>query len=742
MTHESRRMTRPREPWHVLAAALIVLPALAPLLRAGFFVSDDGRFHVYRMAALARAWTEGVLHPRLFPDFGFGYGQAVLNFYSPLSYWPGAFLTFLGVSPTVAAEFTIALGFALAALAMFGYARRLWGPLAGLAAAIIYTYFPYHLADAYVRGAIPEHVAFIFPPLILWAYTAAMHDRRAAKGLLWGALAWTGLVLTHNLTALLMAPVTAAYVLTLAAQSKRWSRLWGVVASLALAVALSAAYWLPVLIESRAVGLALGPSRGYENHLIPAFDLLNRSLFYIYRNPDGFALTYRLGWLAAGLLLMAAGLALWVGRGRERIANRVVFFFHIGLALFALFMLTRSSLFLWRPLTPVLGHLQYPWRFLSLAALALAVIAGASASVLASRLQKTSPRLAWAPVGILFVLTLVVSLPRLPLEPLPLPKTEARTPERMWREDAEAGQVGATWTAEFLPLAVTEQRWALGRSREGAVDGPPLPGPPTVILEEVRHLGLRASVETPAAFPLRLHQFQLPGWRARINGQPAVTYPSGEMALVTVDAPAGRSEVEIFFDGTPARRLGAIISIIAAGLWCFWAWKEGRDDRRLRVTAIALLILTLALSLNSLGLGQKSRVPRPVQSQLDDVALLIGSETRSVRGEKLLEVTLYWFALREMAVDYTAFVHVLGPDGQVVAQHDAAPVGGFTPTTRWRPGEIIMDTHRLTLPPDLPPGRYALRAGLYEFSNGQFRNLTTNPPTPDNRVDLGTVDIP
>ncbi len=82
-----------------LLAVLLTLPALVPLMRAGFFVSDDGLFHVYRIAALADAWQHGVLYPRLFPQFGFGYGQAVLNFYAPLSYAPGAFLALTGMSP-------------------------------------------------------------------------------------------------------------------------------------------------------------------------------------------------------------------------------------------------------------------------------------------------------------------------------------------------------------------------------------------------------------------------------------------------------------------------------------------------------------------------------------------------------------------------------------------------------------------------------------------------------------------
>ena len=157
----------------------------------------------------------------------------------------------------------------------------MFGPAGGVLAAVVYTYTPYHLADAYLRGAVPEHAAFIFPPLILWAFTAAfrsayapscrdasapsvsMTRRDASAGsetrkskdasaidplllaprspltpLLWGSLAWVGLVLTHNLTALLMMPVAVAASVgaggvdaTLAAivraQPARWPWPWG-----------------------------------------------------------------------------------------------------------------------------------------------------------------------------------------------------------------------------------------------------------------------------------------------------------------------------------------------------------------------------------------------------------------------------------------------------------------------------------------------------------------------------------
>jgi hypothetical protein len=105
-------------------------------------------------------------------------------------------------------------------------------------------------------------------------------------------------------------------------------------------------------------------------------------------------------------------------------------------------------------------------------------------------------------------------------------------------------------------------------------------------------------------------------------------------------------------------------------------------------------------------------------------------------------VTLYWLALRNTASNYKVFVHLLGPDGQVVAQQDGDPLGGYTPTTRWKQGELIADTHRVTLPEGIGQGEYQVRVGMYEVQPGEtpgFRNLPVFPVTEDGRITLGTA---
>ncbi len=717
----------------------LVLPALWPLALAGFFISDDGRFHVYRLAALATAWRQGVLWPRLFPEFGFGYGQAVLHFYSPASYWPGALLAVLGLAPTTAAELTIALGFIGAALAMGAWIRRLWGPTAGVVAAVLYTYFPYHLADAYVRGAIPEHMAFIFPPLILWAYTAAFgldgrsHPQASASiapALLWAGLAWAGLALTHHLSALMLAPVALAYALLPTGTTRRCDRIGGVVVSLLLGLGLSAAYWLPAFFDRNAVGLAAGASQGYANHMLDGSTLIQPTWLYRYPASVGY-IRYPLSWLTAAIALAAAILL----AGRRRATAGGVLGFHLGLLVLSVFLTTAASLPLWYPLTDVLGHLQYPWRLFVLTALGTAV-AGAGLVVL------TPPSLASWPAAALVVLAIPVGMGRLSVQPLALSPAEVWSPQRMWDEDAAMGQVGATWTGEFLPVTVREQRWALGRVREGAGDGPPLAEPVNVGLIGLGHAFWRLHVETPAPLALRLHQFHLPGWQAWRDDKPLPTYPSHEMGLVTVDIPAGRHEVVIAFTGPPARWLGVVTAVITVAVWAFWAWRLGRRQRSLRLTAVSLVLVALLLSLNGLGLGRQMRVPTPVAVRWGDVARLIGWEARRAPAAEALDVTLYWLALRETAVNYKAFVHLVDGAGQVVAQHDGDPGGGYTPTTRWRPGELIADTHRIPLPAGLTPGAYGLKAGLYDWTPSGPVNLPQDPPTADGRTDLGVVWLP
>jgi hypothetical protein len=109
-------------------------------------------------------------------------------------------------------------------------------------------------------------------------------------------------------------------------------------------------------------------------------------------------------------------------------------------------------------------------------------------------------------------------------------------------------------------------------------------------------------------------------------------------------------------------------------------------------------------------------------------------------GEEF-SVTLLWESVRPVSHDYTVFVHVVDDACQIVTQADAQPLGARYPTALWTPGEIILDTHRLAVPPALRPGRYWLLTGLYRLETLERLSATDSlgHPVPADQFVLGEV---
>ena len=109
-------------------------------------------------------------------------------------------------------------------------------------------------------------------------------------------------------------------------------------------------------------------------------------------------------------------------------------------------------------------------------------------------------------------------------------------------------------------------------------------------------------------------------------------------------------------------------------------------------------------------------------------ATLVGLDAGSTQVSlgDTLPVRLYWRAEAEFDQSYTAFVHLIGPDGRLYGQVDQAPGAGAFPTTGWLPGEYIADDYAVSLAPDALPGEYQLEIGMYNPETG--RRLPVSGP--------------
>ena len=65
--------------------------------------------------------------------------------------------------------------------------------------------------------------------------------------------------------------------------------------------------------------------------------------------------------------------------------------------------------------------------------------------------------------------------------------------------------------------------------------------------------------------------------------------------------------------------------------------------------------------------------------------------------------------------DTVFFTQVLTPEGSVLAQQDTLDA----PSWAWRPGDIFVQLHTITVPPETPPGAYSTITGIYDRASLQ-----------------------
>ncbi len=132
--------------------------------------------------------------------------------------------------------------------------------------------------------------------------------------------------------------------------------------------------------------------------------------------------------------------------------------------------------------------------------------------------------------------------------------------------------------------------------------------------------------------------------------------------------------------------------------------------------------------------------PLPAPPTFGEAMRLVGRrvEPTSVRPGDKVTLMLAWQALAPTATDLNLFVHLVGPDGRILAQFDGPPLGSSYPTTDWAAGERILQPVTVSVPKDAPAGDATLRLGWYDWRTGE--RLPT-PGGQDKAVEVGRVRV-
>lgn len=722
-------LLKPRPLGFLLLVVLFTLPAIISLFRtSGYWESHDGVFHLYRLVALENAWRQGHLYPRIFPEFAFGYGFAVLNFYGPLTYYVALIFRLAGLTPILAMKITYALSYPLAAVGMWRLAREVWGKegnpneWAGVVAAAVYTYVPYHLADVQLRGALAESWAFVWWGWLLWA---AWRGRFVPF-----MFALAGLVLTHNLSVILIAlPLAFWCLIALGKMEDKRRYIVGMGVATLGAAALSAFYWLPVLLESRYVMISQDVGGlGFARHLQPFTQWLAPTANYFYFPNQGVAGEHPLSWAQVTILILSFIAGLWTLR-----PYKTTWFFGWTTLFLSLFLLSPLSYPLWARLVFPLGLIQYPWRWLGITALASGLVVGGAFVALPPRIA----RWGYGAMALLVVWLAWSGLANLPYTERAVDL--ARYPVSMWEEDAANGQVGATWTAEFLPLAVKEQRWALARAPE-QVTGVGERTPIRILAGGGD--GFRFSFDTDISGKgwFSLPRFAYPSMNA-IGGHwgfdSVPVEPRGALGVASIPVALGWISVDFYlYPLANNRNLELLVWLLPIGVLEILAFRKGRRW----VIGLALTGLLLIIMGVTLPQPLYYRPPNDGVTTIGEQAQLVAWKAPPAHAGQPLPVSLLWFNLEQTDQNYVTYIHLTSPDGGApLAQHDSEPNMGTVPTTRWLAGQLVEDLHLVELPPNLTPGTYQLWAGMYAVQEGQVVPI---PGDSGERRLLGEIIIP
>lgn len=123
-----------------------------------------------------------------------------------------------------------------------------------------------------------------------------------------------------------------------------------------------------------------------------------------------------------------------------------------------------------------------------------------------------------------------------------------------------------------------------------------------------------------------------------------------------------------------------------------------------------------------------TELPDDIEFLLKDVRLGEAIHLRGydlARGEDALGLVLYWQADEPPRANYHVFAHVGMLDAPPVAQADGVPVDWQRPTQTWRTGEVIIDTHTVSLA-GVEPGLYNLIVGMYDPEGGKRPTTIVN----------------
>ncbi len=364
----------------ILILSLISLIPMFDLLHVGLPITHDGQDHIARIANFYQNLSEGNIIPRWAGNLNWGYGSPILMFLYPLPSYMASLIHFVGFPLVDSTKIVFGITYIFSGLAMYLWVSTFLGKRAAFISSLLYLFAPYRFIDLYVRGAIGEHVAFVFPPLVLY-FLLKLSKKYSYWYVVGGAFSLGGLILSHNAVSLMFIPIIFLYALYLLWQSKRRQLLvisYGLL--VVLGFGLAAFFWIPAFFE----GQYTLRDRLTQGEYASRFVTLQSFIYGAWNYGITGQFTTQIGivhWFA-----VIFSLPVFIVLRKKKNSLWAVVGIMFGIFIASLFLMTEASKSIWEVAT-TLQKFQFPWRFLSVSIFATAVLGGLVIFAIPKRFQ-------------------------------------------------------------------------------------------------------------------------------------------------------------------------------------------------------------------------------------------------------------------------------------------------------------------------------------------------------------------
>lgn len=555
----------------VLAGAAVVLNVASlapPLLTAGFPAGHDTPAHVTYSYLFDAALSQGQFPVRWVEWIRPGHSQPLFSFYQPGFYYAVQLVHAVVPSLLLSMKLTI-LGAWWAAGALVYLNARSFGVWPAAAAAVLFLRGPYLILDVFVRAAFPEFAALALAPAVLWSLDGTLRSGRASAALAFAA-ATAAMLLCHLPTVLMFAPVLATYAICLSISRGCSLRVLGTAAAAAaLAFGLACFYVVPALVElpfTKMRELTSGYF-DYRQHFVEPWQWF-RPAWGFGGSEAGAAdnMSFQVG-IVQWLAVAGCTAALAVRRRAAKSSVRWWIAYWLCIAGAALFMTSAASASVWQFVRP-LAFVQFPWRFLSVVSLAVALMAAPALSLVGR--SSVQAALVLCIAGGLWWQTQALLKPSHYLS-----RASVYIDNPGWRYTRDAARL-AFIEPGYYPATVRklpegyEERWQITR------------GHGTTSARTILDHRLVLTVRSSDGVELTIKSHGFPGWRVLLDGRPTSWSYQHDSGYIVVDVPAGVHGVEAVFGNTAIRMWSNRISLLSALLWAGSAAAVGASSRTRR----------------------------------------------------------------------------------------------------------------------------------------------------------------